>query len=98
MNWIQHTKELSENAREEVQVARDIVSHDGRERFHHSVNAKNSLNKLQIQKKNVYYIQNLEKNNGCYINCTSKNKEENDNKKTDFKPKTAEGKEKKGSV
>jgi hypothetical protein len=42
---------LSENAREEVQVARDIVSHDGRERFHHSVNAKNSLNKLQIQKE-----------------------------------------------
>jgi hypothetical protein len=42
---------LSENAREEVQVARDIVSHDGWERFHHSVNAKNSLNKLQIQKE-----------------------------------------------
>lgn len=47
---IQHTKELSENAREEVQVARDIISHNGWERFHHSVDAKNSLNKLQIQK------------------------------------------------
>jgi len=37
---------LGENASEEAQVARDIVCHDRRKRFHNSVNAKNTLKKL----------------------------------------------------
>jgi len=42
---------LGENASEEAQVARDIVCHDRRKRFHNSVNAKNTLKKLHYTKK-----------------------------------------------
>jgi hypothetical protein len=51
------TKELSENACEEVQVAGNIVGHGKRKRFHDGVNAEYSLKKLHTQKK--YYISNL---------------------------------------
>ena len=40
------TKELSENAEEEAQVARDIVSHGRRKRLHHSVYREHSLQEL----------------------------------------------------
>jgi len=62
---------LGENASEEAQVARDIVCHDRRKRFHNSVNAKNTLKKLHYTKKNTS-VQNLEK----YINAKSIHKQE----------------------
>ena len=50
------TKELSENACEEVQVTGNIVGHGRWKRFHDGVNTEYSLKKLHIQKK--YYISN----------------------------------------
>ena len=50
------TKELSENACEEVQVMGNIVGHGRWKRFHDGVNTEYSLKKLHIQK--MYYISN----------------------------------------
>ena len=41
-------KELSENSREEAQVARNIICHGRGKRFHNGVNTKHSLKKLKI--------------------------------------------------
>lgn len=43
------TKELCENASEEVQVAGNIVRHGRWKRFHDGVNAENPLKELKIQ-------------------------------------------------
>ena len=43
------TKELSENACKEVQVAGNMVGHGRRKRFHNGVNAEYSLKKLHTQ-------------------------------------------------
>lgn len=50
------TKELSENACEEVHVTGNIVGHGKWKRFHDGVNTEYSLKKLQIQK--MYYVSN----------------------------------------
>lgn len=42
------TKELCENSSEEAQVAGNIVSHGRWKRFHSGVDAKNSLQELQM--------------------------------------------------
>jgi hypothetical protein len=60
----QLTKELGENACEEVQVAGNIVGHGRRKRFHKGVSAEYSLKKLHIKKTS--YISNSSKNKSRY--------------------------------
>ena len=50
------TKELRENAREEVQVVGNIVGHSKGKRFHNGVSAEYALKKLHMQNsKEVSY-------------------------------------------
>lgn len=53
------TKELSENAGEEAQVARDIVSHGRRKRLHQSVYTEHSLQELRNKRINQIFTSNL---------------------------------------
>ena len=57
------TKELSENARKEVQVAGNIVGHGRWKRFHNGVNAEYLLKKLHTQnsKEVPYHKLNYER-------------------------------------
>ena len=73
------TKELSENACEEVQVMGNIVGHCRRKRFHDGVNAEYSLKKLCTQKK--YHISNSIMNGfRCKIIQRKQMEEENKSK------------------